>query len=44
MGASFSGWIEMLRIHATADTINGSRFEVISFANGTKPPFLTISS
>jgi hypothetical protein len=34
----------MFRIHATADNINGNLFDVISFANGTKPPFLTISS
>jgi hypothetical protein len=44
MGDSLRGWIEMLRIQATADKIKGNLFEVMSFARGTKPPFLTISS
>lgn len=44
MGVSLRGWIEILRIQATADNINGNLFEVINLARGINPPFLTISS
>ena len=44
MGDSLRGWIEMLRMHATAERISGNLFEVINLASGTRPPFLTMSS
>jgi hypothetical protein len=44
MGDSFNGCIEIFRMHATADDIKGNLLDVTSFASGTNPPFLTISS